>query len=198
MCVVWCLYCVPFITLGQLCLTDSSPDLCGSMSGSSFGRDPLKTMLRHLSSEFVPSVPLFTLRACAGPDCTGLGALCFPFLLSWIIPACIPFYLTVPSLDSRGVCAIFSPKSLSQGYMSPIFCHSLWTHHSPSMCQALHTSPVSLIHHSPCCQGHIIPPSFLSPMLGETGDARSYFFPVWEIHYLTAGNTGRAVREGCA
>lgn len=171
-----CLCLVPFITLGQLCLTGSSPELCSSVSGSSF-RDLLQTMLRRLSCGFVPPVTMFTLRACAGTDYTGLGALCFPFLLSWIVPACIPLYLTDLPLDSRGLCANFPPKSLSLVHMSPLFCHSPWTHHSPSMCQALHTSPVSLIHHSPCCQGHIIPPSSLSPMLGETGDALSYFFP---------------------
>lgn len=83
-----------------------------------------RPQLRHLSCEFVLSVTPFTLRACAGTNCTGLGALCFPFLLSWIIPACIPLYLTDPPLDSRGVCANFPPKSLSQGYMSPVFCPS--------------------------------------------------------------------------
>lgn len=144
--------CCSFITLGHLCLTGSSPDLC-----SSFGRDPLETMLRHLSCGFVPSVTLLTLRACAGTDCTGLGALCFPSLLSWIIPACIPLYLNDPPPDSRRVHANSPTKSLSQGYLSSVFCNSPWTHHSPSMCQARHTSLASLIHHSPSCQGHIIP-----------------------------------------
>lgn len=165
------------------------------MLGSSFGRNPLETMLRHLSCGFVPSVTLFTLRAYAGYDCIGLGALCFPFLLSWIIPACIPLYLTDPPLTQE-VCVPISPLNPCLRSRCPL-------------CSVLHPGPTFLL---PCARhlsclphpslsllsGHIIPPSFLSPMPGETGDACSSFFPIWNIHYLPAGSTGRAVREGCA
>lgn len=135
------------------------------------------------------------LEPCSGTNCTGLGALCFPFSLSWIIPACIPFYLTDPPLTQE-VCVPISP-------LNP------WLRGICSLYSALHPGSIIVFpcaRHLPCLPdpslsllaGTIIPPSFLSPMLGETGDARSYFLPIWEIHYLTAGSTGRAVREGCA
>lgn len=47
----------------QFHLTGSSLDLCSTVSGSSFGRDPLEMMLIYPSCGFAFSVPLLRLRA---------------------------------------------------------------------------------------------------------------------------------------
>lgn len=153
------LCCVPFISLGHLCLTGSSPNLCSSVSGSSFGRDPLETMLRHLSCGFVPSVTLFTLAACAGTNCTGLGTFCFPFLLSWIIPACINSTSLIHPLTQE-VCVPISPLNPCLRDICPLY-------------SVIHPEPTILF---PCARHSTHP---LSPSSITLPDIRDTSFPIF-------------------
>lgn len=214
MCVVRYLYCIPFITLEKQ--QRKAP------SHRFFSR-PLQYSVRVFIwqrpvGNDVDITQLWVCPFCptcsdlglhAGTDCIGLGVLCFPFLLFWIVPICQinvrdTLYPSDPSLEARVLCAILSPISLAQVYMCPPTVSPLvpippgFTILLPCARHSMHPLPLSpiILSTSPLlAEAHHSPPLSFPPCWVK-GEISTSIFPLFGRYIIqTVGSTGRAERK---
>ena len=144
-----------------------------------------------------------------GTDCIGLGVLCFPFSLFWIVPVCQinirdTLHPSDPSLESRGLCAILSPISLAQVYMCPptmsplVLIHPGSTILLPCARHSMHPLPLSpiILPTSTLLSGAHHSPHLSSPPYWLKGEMPTPIFSLFGRYIIqSVGNTGRAERK---